>query len=61
MHKDLCPYTCITVRQINHPLAALSPLQMKYHNRLKDRQDNVKNKRAHFPIGNVLAKFNLKL
>lgn len=38
MHKELCPYTSITVRQINHPLAALSPLQMNYHKRLKDRQ-----------------------
>lgn len=38
MNKDLCPYTCIMVGQINHPLAALSQLQMNYHKRLKDRQ-----------------------
>lgn len=37
MHQDLCSYTCIMVGQINHPLAALSPLQMNYHKRLKDR------------------------
>ena len=38
MHQDLCSYTCIMVGQINHSLAALSPLQMNYHKRLKDRQ-----------------------
>lgn len=56
MHKDLCPYTCVMVGQINLPLAALSPLQINCHKRLKYWQVKIiwSTKGLFFPYGMYL-------
>lgn len=38
IYTDLCPCTCTTAGQINHHLAALSPIQINDHKMQKDGQ-----------------------